>query len=88
MSKNGHLFRWYSKIGVPSQPEGLLGFYAEHYLGLLKKSIIRMEHIIMILEARFQGKSAIHNRLTPFIPLKGDIAPTIAVNTAKGIGPH
>jgi hypothetical protein len=33
-----------------------------------------MEHIKMILQARFKGKSAIHNRLTPLIPLKGDIA--------------
>jgi hypothetical protein len=29
----------------------------------------------MILEARFKGKSAIHNRLTPLIPIKGDIPP-------------
>jgi|GEM_PF-2604929 len=42
--------------------------------GLLKKSNIQRERNKMVLEARFKRGSATHYRLTPFIPLKGDIA--------------
>ncbi len=38
----------------------------------------------MILEARFKGKPAIHNHLTPFIPLKGDVATHHRCEYGKG----
>jgi hypothetical protein len=42
----------------------------------------------MVLEARFKRGWATHNRLTPLIPSRGIMPPTIAMNTVKGIGPH